>query len=222
MNGLPDPTNALDQPVFSVSLATPYPVQLTGQIAMTFTPDAVVAIDDTSIQFATGGRTVNFTIPAGSTTAVFSTSQMALQTGTVAGTITLNLSVQSAGGEVTATSARMLHVLRAAPVMRTLQLVHTAGGFEVHIAGYSTPRQLTQAVVQLTPSPGSNLQTTQLTIPLSDLAGNWYQSAASNRFGSQFTLVLPFTIQGNAAGIDSVGVTLANDMGSSPAQSSKF
>src|SRR5262249_775534 len=112
--------------------------------------------------------------------------------------------------------------LRAAPVTRKLVLVHTAGGFELQITGYSTPRQLTQAVVTLTPSAGSNLQTTQLTIPLTDLAGSWYQSAASNRFGSQFTLVLPFTIQGNAAGIDSVGISLANGNGSSPPSSSKF
>ena len=40
MDGLPDPTNAADQPVFSVSLATSYPVQLTGQIVATFAADA--------------------------------------------------------------------------------------------------------------------------------------------------------------------------------------
>ena len=180
LDGLPDPTNAADQPTFSVSLATAYPVQLTGQIVATFTADADVAIDDAAIQFPTGGRTVNFTIPAGSTTAVFSTSQMALQTGTVAGTITLNLSLQSAKGEVTETSTRTLHVLRAAPVIRGLQVVAHAGGFEVRLTAYSTPRQLTQAVVQLTPAAGSNLQTTQLTIPLTDLAATWYKSSASN------------------------------------------
>jgi hypothetical protein len=222
MDGLPDPSNAAGQPTFSVSLPTAYPVQLTGQIVMTFTPDADVPVDDPSVQFATGGRTVNFTIPAGSTTSVFSTSQMALQTGTVSGTITLNLELQSAGGGVAATASRTVHVPRAAPVARSLQVVHTAAGFELHITGYSTPRQLTQAVVQLTPSAGSNLQTTQLTIPLADLAGSWYQSAASSQFGSQFTLVLPFTIQGNAAGIDSVGVSLVNNQGGSPAVSSKF
>jgi hypothetical protein len=222
LNGLPDPAHAADQPVFTVSLAAPYPVQLTGQIAMTFAPDAVFAVDDPSVQFATGGRSVSFTIPAGSTTALFSTSQMALQTGTVSGAITLNLSLQTAGGEVTGTAVSTSHVVRAAPVVRTMQLVHTATGFELHITGYSTPRQLTQATVQFTPSQGSDLQTTQLAIPLTNLAGAWYQSSASNQFGSQFTLVLPFTIQGNAAGIDSVSVTLSNDQGSSPSMNSKF
>jgi hypothetical protein len=222
MDGLPDPADAAGQPAFSVSLATSYPVQLTGQVVITFTADADVPIDDASIQFATGGRTVSFTIPAGSTTSVFSTSQMALQTGTVAGAINLNLSLQSAGGEVTATAARTLHVLRAAPATRALQVVHTTGGFELHVTGYSTPRQLTQAVVQFTPSAGSDLQTTQLTIPLADLASSWYRSAASSAFGSQFTLVLPFAIQGNAAGIDSVSVSLVNNLGNSPTLSSKY
>jgi len=73
LDGLPDTVNPADQPSFKVSLATAYPIQLTGQVVMTFTPDAVVPMDDSSVQFATGGRTARFTIPAGSTTAVFST-----------------------------------------------------------------------------------------------------------------------------------------------------
>jgi hypothetical protein len=77
-------------------------------------------------------------------------------------------------------------------------------------------------MVQLTPAAGSNLQTAQLNIPLTDLAGAWYKSAASSAFGSQFTLVLPFTIQGDAAGISAVSVSLVNSLGSSPAVSAKF
>src|SRR5260370_41005268 len=117
---------------------------------------------------------------------------MALENGTVAGTITLSLSLQSAGGEVTATLARTLHVLRTAPVASMLRGVHTGGGFGLHVTGYSTPRQLTQAVVGFTPSAGRNLQTPQLTFPLSDLPGSWHQSAASRLFGSQLRLILPF------------------------------
>ena len=189
---------------------------------MTFTPDAVIPIDDSSVQFATGGRTVKFTIPAGTTAAMFSSAQMAFQTGTVAGTITMNLSMQPAGGQAIATATRIVQINRAAPATRNVVLVPTPGGFELHITGYSTSRQLTRAAVQLTPSAGSNLQTTQLTISLSDLASNWYQSAASKLFGSQFTLVLPFTIQGSAASIDSVTASLANDVGSSQPVSVKF
>jgi hypothetical protein len=45
---------------------------------------------------------------------------------------------------------------------------------------------------------------------------------AVSAFGSQFTLVLPFTIQGDASGIDSVSVSLVNNQGSSSAVSGKF
>ena len=222
MDALPDTVNPADQPVFKVSLATSYPVQLTGQIVMTFTSDAVIPIDDPAVQFATGGRMVNFTIPAGTSTAMFSIPQMAFQTGTVAGTITLNLSLQATGGQVIATATRIVQINRTAPGTRNVVLAPTSGGFELHITGYSTPRQLTSALVQLTPSAGSNLQTTQLTIPLDNLASSWYQSDASKLFGSQFTLILPFTIQGNSTGIDSVSVSLANDEGSSQPVSVKF
>ena len=125
IDGLADPANAADQPSFTISLPTAYPVQLTGQIVMTFSPDAAVAMDDPSIQFATGGRTASFTIPAGSTTAVFSINSMALQTGTVAGTINLALSLQSARGEVDTIVSRALHVLRAVPVARSMEVVRT-------------------------------------------------------------------------------------------------
>ena len=139
----------------------------------------------------------------------------------MAGTITLNLPLQSAKGVVTEAATRTLRVLRAAPVIRGLQAVHTAGGFEIRLATYSTPREVTQAVVQSTPAPGTNLQTTQPNIPLTDVAA-CYKSSASTAFGSQFALVLPFTIQGNAAGIDSVSVSLVNSQGSSSAVSGSF
>ena len=198
-----------------------YPI-LIGQIVMTFAPDAAVPLDDPSIQFATGGRTVSFTIPAGSTTAVFSISSMALQTGTVAGTINLALSLQSDKGDVNTSVTRALHVLRAAPVARSMEAVRTATGFELRITGYSTPLQVTAAVVQLTPTAGTALQTTELTIPLTDLANSWYQSSVAAPFGSQFVLTLPFTVQGNTTGIDSASVRLVNAQGTSAPATAKF
>jgi len=222
IDGLTDPANPADQPSFTVSLPTAYPVQLTGQIVLTFSPDAAVAMDDASVRFATGGRTVSFTIPAGSTTAVFSISSMALQTGTVAGAITLDLSLQSARGEVNTTVSRAVRVPRTAPVARALKVVRTAAGFELQVTGYSTTLELTQAVVQLTPAAGTTLQSAELTIPLTELANAWYRSPAAAPFGSQFTLSLPFTVQGNTAGIDSASVKLVNAQGASASVTAKY
>jgi hypothetical protein len=130
--------------------------------------------------------------------------------------------VQSARSEVAATAARSLHVLRAAPVARSLEVVRTSAGFDLRLTGYSTPLQLTQAVVQLTPAAGSALQSTELTIPLTDLAANWYQSSTAAPFGSQFMLTLPFTVQGNTSAIDSASVRLVNSQGTSAPVTAKF
>jgi hypothetical protein len=96
------------------------------------------------------------------------------------------------------------------------------GGFQLRITGYSTPLQLTQAIVQLTPAAGSNLQTTELTIPLTELANAWYQSSVAAPFGSQFVLTLPFTVQGNMAAIESASVRLVNSLGTSAPATAKF
>ena len=71
-----------------LQLASPYAQDLTGTLTLTFTPDSFA--DDPTIQFASGGRTVNFKIPANTTSAVFGqASQVQFSSGTVAGVITL-------------------------------------------------------------------------------------------------------------------------------------
>jgi hypothetical protein len=222
IDGLPDRAEASDQPSFSVALASPYPVPLTGRIAMNFDADAVIPGDDPSVQFASGGRTATFTVPANATTAKFSIPQLAIQTGTVAGTISLNGVLESGGGETAPSVIRTVRIERSEPAIRSVSVARTASGFELRISGFSTSRELTRAVVKLTPVAGSDLQTSELSIPLSDVASRWYQDSASKAFGSQFTLVLPFAIQGNAGSIDLVSVMLVNQQGASKAASAKF
>ena len=66
------------------------------------------------------------------------------------------------------------------------------------------------------------MQTTDVTVPITDLARTWYQSAAWMPFGSQFALTLPFNVQGSATAIQSATVSLSNAQGSSPAASVNF
>ena len=75
------------QPNINLTLASPYPLALSGVLTAA-TSGTLPA--DPAVQFATGGLTVPFTIPANSTSAVFGAqgTQIGLQTGTVAGTIT--------------------------------------------------------------------------------------------------------------------------------------
>jgi len=70
--------------------------------------------------------------------------------------------------------------------------------------------------------PGTNLQTSSLTVDLSGPFAAWYQSAASGQYGSQFRVVLPFNVQGDINAIGSVAVTLTNTEGTSEQVSVNF
>jgi hypothetical protein len=93
--------------------------------------------------------------------------------------------------------------------------VRTSTGFTITITGYVTSREMTQAVFQLTPTPGANLQTTSLTVTLDALFATYFGSAAAAPFGGQFTFTQPFTVNGNLQGVGSVTVTLTNRVGTS-------
>ncbi len=66
IGGVTDNEPPAQQPGLSLQLANSYPLPLTGTITLTFA-STVGNIDDPAIQFSTGGRTANFTVPAGST-----------------------------------------------------------------------------------------------------------------------------------------------------------
>jgi hypothetical protein len=223
----------LQQVATGLTLAAAYPLNLNGTLTLTFNSD--VFSNDPAVQFAVGGRTVNFTIPAGTTQAVFpnSATQLRLQTGTVAGTITLTPSFISDGG-INLTPAvppsLNLTVAPSAPRLLGVQVsTKTASGFTLLITGYATGRSLTQIDIQFTPVAGENVATTKLSLPVAPSFTAWYQSAASQAFGSQFTVTLPLTLQGDltnvttlTGAIQSVSVTLTNNQGVSGSQSASL
>jgi hypothetical protein len=220
--GLSGSVNPADQPAFNIALAAPYSIPISGSLTLEFTPDAVNQADDPAIQFSTGGRSLNFTIPAGQTSAF--TTPPAIQTGTVAGAIKLTLRLTAGGQDITPSPAPSVtaQLARAAPVVGTVQVVRTSGGFEIRVAGYSTPRQMTQAVFNFTAAAQGGLQTTSLAVPLGTAFTNWYAGTSSAQFGSQFLYTQPFTVQGDIGAIASGAVTLSNAVGSSQAVSFAF
>jgi hypothetical protein len=222
----------LQQVAAGLTLASPYPLSLSGVLTLTFNSD--VFSNDPAVQFSTGGRTVNFTIPAGSTQAVFpnTSTQIGLQTGTVAGTITLTPSFVTDGGiNLTPTTppALNLTVPQSAPRLLSVQVSSkTASGVTLLVTGYATGRSITQIDVQFTPVAGESVATTKLSLNVEASFTAWYQSAASQAFGGQFTATLPFSLAGDitnttnitnvADTIQSVSVTLTNRQGVSTSQ----
>src|SRR5450755_2186355 len=218
--GLSTTATAAQQLTGTLALGAAYPQDISGAVTLTFQPDAALAspADDPAIQFSAGGRTANFTIPANSTAPV----SFLLQTGTVAGAITLTVTWQ-AGGTTLPTPAALTQIIQispAVPVIGAVTATATSSGFQVVITGYSNTRELSQAVLQFAPAAGQTLQTTSLTVSLTSAATTWFQSGTSDQYGSQFILTLPFTVgNGAASAIGSVSVQLVNSQGSSTSAS---
>jgi hypothetical protein len=58
---IPANSKAVQQTALGLSLKTPYPTDLSGQVTLSFTPNAAIPGDDPMLQFSNGSRTVNFT-----------------------------------------------------------------------------------------------------------------------------------------------------------------
>lgn len=224
--------DSLTQPAISLTLASAYPLALSGTLTLTFNSEGFS--NDPSVQFATGGRTINFTIPANQTRALFAnnSNQIRLQTGTVAGTITLTPSFATDGGinlTPTRPDALSLTVAPAAPRLLTAAVsARTATSITLLITGYATNRSVTTLDIQLTPVSGESLSATTFTLNVESAFLAWYSSTASQQFGSLFTATLPLTIGGELSAdtslvqlsdaIQSMSVTISNRTGRSAAQ----
>lgn len=217
LSGLPSNGAPGSQATTSITLSSSYPVDVTVTLTLTFTP--VNGADDPNIQFASGGRTTTVTVPAGSTV---SATNVGVQTGTVAGTITITASLSTPNGtNITPTPAPTFTIVipAAAPTISSVSVATSSTGFTVTVIGFDPTRSITQATFTFTPAAGSTLQTTTATVPVQSLFTAWYQSSTSAQFGSQFSFTMPFTVGGNVSGIASVSVTLTNATGTSSAVS---
>ena len=212
-----------------LTLANPYPVDLDGVLTLTTSGNYGT---DPAVQFSigssTGNHTVDFTIPAGSTSADFvgQGSQIGIQTGTVAETVTLAPTfTTTAGVDVTPSSPPTLQftVAAAAPVVESVQVSNvTASSFDLLVIGYSTTRSLTSMSVTFTPASGYNLTASQFTLPLDQQASVWFQSSTSQSFGGLFEITVPFNLPGTipagktlVQAIASAAVTVSNSVGTS-------
>jgi hypothetical protein len=219
------------QPAIGFSLNAAYPLALAGTLTLNFTSD--VFSNDPAVQFSSGGRTIAFTIPANSRQAVFpnGATQVRLQTGTVAGTITLTPSFTTTTGGIdltpTTPPSLTLTVPQGGPqLLSAVVSAKTASTFTLLVTGFATGRSITQMDFTLTPTSGENVTTSKVTLNVDASFTAWYQSTASQAFGSLFTVTVPFTVAGDVKNVtnvvdtlQSVAVTLTNRLGTSSSQS---
>lgn len=213
----------------SLTLNNPYPIDLNGVLTLSTSGSLGT---DPAVQFSTGGRTIDFVIPANDTSANFAGqgSQVLVQTGTVAETVTLTPSFATAGGiDVTPASpaTEQFTISPLAPVVETVSITNasgsqTAASFTIVISGYTTTRELDSLSVTLTGASGFNLTSSQVSVDLSGASAFWFQSTASQAFGGAFQVSVPFSLTGTAPknetllqAIASVTATISNSVGTS-------
>lgn len=217
----------LQQPGIGLSLAAPYPIPLRGLLTLTQDTDALPP--DPSVQFVTGGRTVSFTIPANGLAAVFpnASNVIRLQTGTVAGRILINAAfATNAGLDLTPDNPEPLRLAvgPAAPLLLGVQVASlAANGFVLQVSGLAPTRTLTRLNFQLKAGADVKLAGADVVVNVEAMAATWFRSTASQAFGGQFTVAVPFTLRSDAAiaggnvveKIERVSVSAANEVGTS-------
>jgi hypothetical protein len=205
-----------------------YPGTISGQVSISFAPSKQ-GVTDSTIQFSTGGTTAVFSILAGQTTAAYSapgstqtSSTLALQTGTLAGVITLTYTVQAFGVNLTSQvpSSQTITVPTAAPGITSVQSSTSGQTITIQIIGFSDTLELSQAMFSFSAN-GATLKTSQFTVSVGSNFTTWYQSSAAAGLGSQFMLTQTFTAQGDPTTVSLQSVSLVNTSGTTTSSPSK-
>jgi hypothetical protein len=207
----PSTTTPGEQPILNFSLTSDYPIPITGTLTLTFA--GIGGVDDPSIQFSSGGRTLTFTIPANSTTA----PAIQLQSGTDAGIITVTLVLTAGGQNITPASILPIQITipSTVPTVTSMTLATTGNTITASIMGYSDTRDLSQATFHFTGASGASINTPDITIPATTLFTTWYSGETSQQYGSSFLYTQEFNLTGDPSTIASITVTLTNSVGTS-------
>jgi hypothetical protein len=214
ITGLPVTPAPNNQAIPGLNIGSQFPLPLNGTFTLSFAPNSTPPNDDPAIVFANNTRTINFTIPAGSTSAQFATPP-GFSLGTTAGTITIT-SVLLANGVQVGTATQTIVIPRSAPVITAAFATRSGNTINLEVTGFSTTREISGASVRLTAAAGTNLQSADVTIPIGNAFTQWFTSAQGQSFGSRFTMTVPLTVTGDSANaITGIAVTLTNTVGNS-------
>jgi hypothetical protein len=243
INLSPTPTGFLQQPAMTITASSAYASEIDGNVTLNFAPITSNAFTNTTftgtnssgttysvtytvgtdqtIQFSTGGATVNFTIPAGSTKANFSGApNVTLSTGTIAGTITLTANV-SAPTTVSSVATQTVTNKPTFPAISSVKLSQTPGGVTVVVTGYSPTDDMISGVYTFTLSSNATITANYISVPVSFYFEPYYGTTASSATGSEFTLTVPFAVTGNPNDLVGVTVMMINSVASSNPVSSQ-
>jgi hypothetical protein len=236
----PTPAGLLQQPAMTITASSPYASEIDGTVtlsvapittnAFTLTNGGVYSVTnsagttttytytigtDQTIQFSTGGTTVNFTIPAGATKANFSGApSVTFSTGTIAGTIILTANV-TAPVSISRVATQTVTTAPTSPTISSVKFSQISGGVSVVVTGYSPTDDMIAGVFTFNLSSNASITSNYISVPVSFYFEPYYGTTASYATGSEFTLTVPFTVTGNPKDLTGVTVTMINSFAAS-------
>jgi len=209
-----------------LSLASGYPLEVDGKLTLSVHDGSFAA--DPAVQFSTGGRVVAFTIPANAIQAIFpgGDSEVNLQTGTVAGTITVIPSFALPSGlDITPANPTPLSLsIPAGPPYLSNALVteKSPTTATLQISGYAPTRTLRTLQFRFLAQSSANVVNGALSLNIEPNAQNWFSSVQSQNFGGQFMVTVPFSFASGQSSTSSplsllqaVSIKAGNDSGTS-------
>ena len=194
----------LTQHPLQLTLATAYPMDITGHVSLGGTQDP----DATFIQNGQALLIVPFTIAAGSTTAIFSGGSVLLQSGTSSQAFTATATTDTPQQ----TATQQYTVLPLPPKITSGQYSPTSDGFTLTLQGFSTTREVQTATFRF---HSNDTSSAPYTMSVANIFQAWYRSSSSAGSGI-FLYHQPFVMTGLGS-ITSVDVTLTNSVGTSSA-----
>jgi uncharacterized repeat protein (TIGR01451 family) len=211
------------QTTIEFALPAAFPEVISGNLVVTFVPDAVNPLDDPAIQLVTGGRQVDFTIPANTVDPRFGPSMqpgpLLFQPGTVAGTLTFSGTLRTGSIETPFSTTRT--IARQSPKIQGIKTTPSNNGLTAAIQLMSTTREVREMDVRF--ETGSALRLScdgvagcsvlglTFRFDTKTLFDNWF--VQDKTFGGLSTIRLPLQIPSTVHG--RVFVTLTNTIGAS-------
>lgn len=200
------------QITLTFGLTNPYPVDLSATFSLGFVPGSGLP-SDPNILFASGSSIYTVIIPADST----ASPEVEIQTGTIAGAITVGLDLMAGGTDVTPASVKPLNIQSplSVPVLTSVVATRVGATLTVTMRGFSNTREISQARFHFTPAPGASVATEDVTVPVGPIFATWYADPASGQYGSEFTYSQIFNLTSDATVVQQVTATLVNSVGPS-------
>ena len=191
----------------SIPLASASKVSGTGTLTMTFQSDIDNVKDDPAIQFLSGPlRQATVSISVGDTTAKFTGSQSDLmfQTGTTAGTISFDLTLNgSPAGHATLT------MTRAAVNIGTATSVRRLGAVDVSVTAFDNTYSASELAFTFFDKSGATMQPGVIRV---DASSDFRLYFGSTKAGGMFGMLATFPVTGDTSRIASVSVTITNSV----------